>query len=165
MPLPRSKTIRPCRTLNSSYLLLKTPSKPLSPTPPPSTHKRAPTNPHPPLPQHAFAHAPLHRNAWTWWEKTIKAHAFIGVNHEIYEAEAGHWENVYLNFQPTGLGATTYLRKEGGQGKVEGGIVGDEWIGPLVDARRGKMRSSAGRLGRGVMGLDEGRPTGEVYLE
>lgn len=48
---------------------------------------------------------------------------------------------------------------------MEGGIVGDEWIGPLVDARRGKMRSSAGRLGRGVMGLDEGRPTGEVYLE
>lgn len=49
---------------------------------------------------HAFAHAPLHREAWTWWEKTIKAHGFIGVNHEIYEADRGHWENVYVNFQP-----------------------------------------------------------------
>lgn len=121
------------------------------------------TNPHTST-QHAFAHAPLHRDAWTWWEKTIKAHNFIGVNHEIYEAEAGHWENIYLNFQPTGLGATTYLRKGEG-GKVEGGNVAEEWIGPLVDARRGKMRSSAGRLGRGATKLDEGRPMGEVYLE
>lgn len=112
---------------------------------------------------HAFAHAPLHREAWTWWEKTVKAHGFIGINHEIYEAEAGHWENVYVNFQPTGLGATSFLRR--GEGEVEGGKVADEWIGPLVDARRGKVRSSAGRLGRGATKYDEGRPTGEVYLE
>ena len=72
-------------------------------------------------------------------------------------------ENVYINFQPTGLGATTYLRK--GDGKVESGGVADEWISPLVDARKGKVSSSAGRLGRGVLGYDEGRPTGDVYLE
>lgn len=63
----------------------------------------------------------------------------------------------------TGLGATTYLRR--GDSKVEGGNIPDEWISPLVDARRGKMRSSAGRLGRGTTKFDEGRPTGDVYLE
>lgn len=68
-----------------------------------------------------------------------------------------------MNFQPTGLGATSFLRR--GEGEVEGGKVADEWIGPLVDARRGKVRSSAGRLGRGATKYDEGRPTGEVYLE
>ena len=49
-------------------------------------------------------------------------------------------------------------------GKVAGGDVPNEWISPLVDARRGKMSSSAGRLGRGVTKFDEGRPTGDVYL-
>ena len=29
-----------------------------------------------------------------------------------------------------------------------GGTVGDEFIKPLIDASRGKLRTSAGRLGR-----------------
>ena len=54
-------------------------------------------------------------------------------------------ENVYLNFQPTGLGATTYLRRGD---KFEGGTVDDQWVSPLVQANRGKLRTSSGRLGR-----------------
>ena len=45
---------------------------------------------------HAFAHAPLHRDAWMWFEKTIKAHGYMGVNHEIYEADRGHWVSVLM---------------------------------------------------------------------
>ena len=110
---------------------------------------------------HAFAHGPLHRQAWTWWEKTLKQHDAIGINHEIYEADAGHWENVYINFQPTGLGATTYLRTN--DGKVEGGEVSEEWISPLVDAGRGKLRSSAGRLRRPATKFDADRPDAGLY--
>lgn len=110
---------------------------------------------------HTFAHGPLHRQAWLWWEKTIKLHDFIGINHEIYEAEPGHWENMYANFQPTGLGATTYLHR--GNGEVEGGRVGDEWISPLIDASKGRFKASTGRLGMEATKFDRDRPDGDVY--
>ena len=95
---------------------------------------------------HAFAHGPLHREAWQWWEKGIKQgkNAHLGINHEIYSADKGQWENIYVNFQPTGLGATTFLRRGD---KLEGGVVSDSWISPLFDASKGKLRTSAGRLG------------------
>ena len=93
---------------------------------------------------HDFAHAPLHREAWKWWEDTLKEHDFIGINHEIFEADTGSWESIYANFQPTCFGATSYLRKGG---KLESGIVPDQWVSPLVDASRGKLARSSGRLG------------------
>lgn len=109
---------------------------------------------------HAFAHGPVHRPAWLWWEKTIKQHDMVGINHEIYEADKGHWENMYVNFQPTGLGATTFLRRGD---KLEGGEVSDEWISPLVDASRGKLRSSSGRLEMEPTRFDRNRPDANVY--
>ena len=53
----------------------------------------------------------------------------LGINHEIYAADPGQWENIYANFQPTGLGATTYLRRGD---KLQGGFLEDAWISPLV---------------------------------
>ncbi|KAL2420068.1 Monooxygenase [Exophiala dermatitidis] len=94
---------------------------------------------------HKYAYSPLHREAWDWWNKTIKQNDHIGINHEIFEVDRKHWEAIYVNFQPTLLGATTYLRKGD---KMMGGTVDDQWISPLLDARTGKLRSSAGRLGR-----------------
>ncbi|EXJ93283.1 hypothetical protein A1O1_01675 [Capronia coronata CBS 617.96] len=94
---------------------------------------------------HKFAYGPLHREAWDWWNKTLEQNNHIGINHEIFEVDRKHWEAIYVNFQPTNLGATTYLRKGD---KLIGGTVDDQWVSPLMDARRGKLRSSAGRLGR-----------------
>lgn len=94
---------------------------------------------------HNFAYQPVHREAWDWWNATIAQNNHIGINHEIFEVDRHHWEGVYVNFQPTLLGATTYLRKGD---KMVGGTVEDQWISPLIDARRGKLRTSAGRLGR-----------------
>ena len=68
----------------------------------------------------------------------------IGINHEIYAVDKSSWENVYINFQPTMLGTTTDLKRDG---KLEGGVVADEWLSPLMDASRGKLRTSAGRMG------------------
>jgi len=93
-----------------------------------------------------FAHSPLHREAWNWLEKTTKKHAYVGFNHELYEAPPGHWENIYMNFQPTGLGATTVIKRH--NGKLEAGVVADEWISPLVDANQRKLRTTSERLGR-----------------
>lgn len=109
---------------------------------------------------HEYAHSPLHREAWQWWERTLKENDYLGINHEIFEANPGHWENVYVNFQPTGMGATTVLRKGD---KLEGGVVDDEWIVPLVDARRGKLAKSSARLGRDPIKYDADRPNATAY--
>lgn len=65
--------------------------------------------------------------------------------HEVFEAPKGMWEAVYINFQPTLLGATTYLKKDG---ELQGGEVKEEWVSGLLDANRGTMRTSAGRRGQ-----------------
>ena len=110
---------------------------------------------------HAFAHGEMHRAAWQWWEKTIKQHDCVGINHEVYEAEPGHWENMYANFQPTGMGATTYLRQDGG--KLDGGSVAEEWISPLIDASKGRFKASSARMGVDATRFDAHRPDGDVY--
>jgi hypothetical protein len=64
--------------------------------------------------------------------------------HEVFEADRGMWESVYINFQPTLLGATTFLKRDG---KIVGGEVKEEWVSPLLDANKGILRSSNGRRG------------------
>jgi len=108
----------------------------------------------------AFAHDDLHRESWKWWEVSIKENGYVGINHEIFEADAKHWENIYVNFQPTMMGATTLLRKGGKT--LEGGVVPDQWISPLVDAHRRKLARSSGRLGRDITQYDTSRAE-EVY--
>ncbi|CZT47455.1 uncharacterized protein RSE6_08017 [Rhynchosporium secalis] len=99
---------------------------------------------------HRFAYSPNHLSAWRWWNDNVKQLDHIGIMHEVYEADAGMWESVYVNFQPTFLGSTTYLKKDG---KLVGGEVKEEWVRPLLDANRGKLRTSNGR--RGLMDKKE----------
>ena len=82
----------------------------------------------------------------------MSAHKHIGFMHEVFEAPRGMWEGVYINFQPVLLGATTYLKRGG---KREGGEVKDEWVSGLLDANRGRLRTSNGR--RGMVGEDTDR--------
>ncbi|KAJ9484780.1 hypothetical protein VN97_g8588 [Penicillium thymicola] len=94
---------------------------------------------------HRFAYGEKHRKAWDWYNSLAKERsAVLGINHEIFSSEPGQWEAIYGSFQPTLLGATTYLKKGD---KMIGGTVEDKWVSALVDARRGKLRTSAGRLG------------------
>ena len=53
---------------------------------------------------HKFAHAPAHRAGWNWWNRTVKEHPHISIMHEVYEAPAGAWESIYVNYKPIGLG-------------------------------------------------------------
>jgi hypothetical protein len=82
--------------------------------------------------------------------------------HEVFEAPRGMWEAVYINFQPTLLGATSYLKKGG---KMEAGKVADEWVSPLVDANRGLMRTSNGRRGQTGEGADQDKFGTNYYLD
>jgi heme-degrading monooxygenase HmoA len=107
---------------------------------------------------HKYAHGPTHREAWKWWESTLKHHDYIGFMHEVYEADKGMWEGVYINFQPTLLGRTTYLKKDG---ELVGGEVKEKWISPLLDANSGALRSSARRRGL----LDDKKLVGDMFKE
>ena len=53
---------------------------------------------------HAFAHSPSHREGWAWWDEYRKHSSDIGIYHETYLSPAGHWETIYENCQPLGLG-------------------------------------------------------------
>ena len=88
---------------------------------------------------HRFSHGALHTEAMEWWHRTAKKHEHIGIMHEVYNSPANNWEAVYLNYHPTGLGAT---RK---QVTVDGEKV---WMNPLVEAK-GQLRYSKGRMNRG----------------
>ena len=77
--------------------------------------------------------------------------------HEVYEADRGMWESVYVNFQPTLLGNTTFLKREG---KMAGGEVKEEWISPLLDASKGRLRTSNGRRD-----LGDSKEVKEMFLK
>lgn len=86
---------------------------------------------------HAFAHGPLHTEAMEWWQRTAQKHKHIGIMHEVYAAPKKSWEGVYINYHPTGLGATNK------EVNLDGKKV---WMNPLVQGK-GKLTYSKGRMG------------------
>jgi fumagillin biosynthesis monooxygenase len=89
---------------------------------------------------HAFAHEPLHREAWDWY--SVKKHAHIGIFHETFCVPAKAWETVYVNCHPVGLGRTAEA--------VEGG---QKWVNPLVSADMPALKTQYARLGRHENGV------------
>jgi hypothetical protein len=53
---------------------------------------------------HAYAHSPLHREAWGWWNNITKSHPHLSIMHEVYQAPKNHSENIYINNHLTGIG-------------------------------------------------------------
>ena len=108
---------------------------------------------------HEFALSPIHRSAWEWWNKTVKEHGHLGIMHEVFEVpKRSGWEGIYVNYHPTGLAATTKVVDEGE--KTEGD---QQWVNPVVDARKGPYRSSRGRMGG--RGDEEGSSNEKVTVD
>lgn len=116
---------------------------------------------------HKFAHAPAHRAGWNWWNRTVKEHPHISIMHEVYEAPAGAWESIYVNYKPIGLGmlsipivvwwianvvglATAMFPVRSAGGDEKG--VSKQWMGSLVDASRANMKLAKNRLGWDIRG-------------
>ncbi|KAK6527379.1 hypothetical protein TWF281_010559 [Arthrobotrys megalospora] len=96
---------------------------------------------------HKFAHHDMHRQGWNWWNKTVSDHPHIGIWHEVYVAPKGNWESIYINSAPTGLAATTFTVEP--SEKAEGTAPGERsFASPIVDARGGLLKTSAGRMSR-----------------
>lgn len=90
---------------------------------------------------HEFAHSQIHRNAWDWWYGNVKKHPHLSIYHEVYDVPEGHWETIYNQSHPTGLGTTTH--------KVFDQETGAEiYASPIVDASKGKLKTSSGRMNR-----------------
>ncbi|KAF2083498.1 hypothetical protein K490DRAFT_69740 [Saccharata proteae CBS 121410] len=94
---------------------------------------------------HKFAHDSMHRDAWNWWNKDIAKMPHISIWHEVFRSPVGHWEGVYVNSAPRGLGAATIpITLEKDSGDLKAGETA--WFSGLVDSRRGPLRTSAGRM-------------------
>ncbi|KAL2788135.1 hypothetical protein BJX66DRAFT_340528 [Aspergillus keveii] len=93
---------------------------------------------------HDYAYSPLQKEAWRWWNGITKSHPHLSINHELYHAPENCWDTIYANSHPLGLAATET------KVKIRDGPPGPEylWIGAVVDASRGAMRTQFGRINR-----------------
>lgn len=98
-----------------------------------------------------FAHDPVHRQAWDWYNKDfVKKMGFshIGIFHEAFYAPSGNYETIYINMPPVLMGA--------GSAKVRNEASGeDEWVRTLVDAEGPVWRTQYSRMGRQVKKQEE----------
>jgi hypothetical protein len=109
---------------------------------------------------HRFAHDQLHMDGVNWWTKIVKDHTHLAIYHETYVVPKGHWENIYINSKPTGMGDTCFPVRDGGGGNLkEGGI--SKLVRSPVDARSGALRSASKRLQ--MKWLEEVEDQGELY--
>ena len=82
---------------------------------------------------HGFAHSQQHRAGWDWWNATVKHMPFMGIMHEVYAIPKGHWENIYVNYRPFGMGKSMERQ---GYGK----------LGSFARILCGKLRKRSSRL-------------------
>jgi len=89
---------------------------------------------------HKFAHGETHREGWKWWNRIVETHPYLSLMHEVYQVPRKSWEGIYVNYHPTGLAATSHpiTNKDGTK----------YWTLPIVDAQKGRMKTSLGRMGR-----------------
>ena len=91
-----------------------------------------------------FSARSVHADSRRWWERTRKQWPHLGIFHETYVVPPGHYETIYENLHPFGMGQIG-LRK-GGNDKgdsFEGG-VGEA----LVRAEGRRWKSMDSRMGR-----------------
>lgn len=83
-----------------------------------------------------FAHGPVHREGWNWWNKIHQTYRHLMIYHEVYEAPKGGFENVAMHARPGGISTTLFpVKTKDGNG----------WISPLVSAAKGKLVTATGR--------------------
>lgn len=92
---------------------------------------------------HRFAHSQHHMDGWNWWSREVAKLPHLSLYHESYHAPRGHWEAIYLNSHVSGVMSTTHKVFDQASGQ-------HVWASPMVDASKGVMRTSLGRMGKGA---------------
>ncbi|KAM0717477.1 hypothetical protein Q7P37_007329 [Cladosporium fusiforme] len=85
---------------------------------------------------HKFAHSDYHMKTWLWWNKHVKNRPYMSIYHETYHVPKGNWETIYVNSHISGLPSARIQTEDG------------LWASPMVDAKRGLLKTSAGRMSR-----------------
>ncbi|KAL9126011.1 MAG: hypothetical protein Q9217_004862 [Psora testacea] len=88
-----------------------------------------------------FATHSVHADGRRWLERTRQQHAHIGTFHETYVVPPGHYETIYENFHPFGMGQIGLGKEEGfqgGDGEALVKAVGKKWrtMAPTVPKKR-----------------------------
>ncbi|CEO58342.1 hypothetical protein PMG11_03073 [Penicillium brasilianum] len=104
---------------------------------------------------HRFAYGEVHMDGVRYWNRIVRDSPHIAIYHETYVVPRGHWEAIYINSKPTGLGDMWFPFKEKGEEKEEEEEEGKGetrgFIRPIVDARTGILRSKNGRMSTAKM--------------
>lgn len=104
---------------------------------------------------HNFAHGPEHMAGLRWWSKVAaKKYPHISVFHETYIVPKGHYENIYLNCKPLGMGAIGVPINGQLQGEEKGNAE-NMYVRPIVDSKKGRLRTFARRVRRNDMTAHE----------
>lgn len=65
----------------------------------------------------------------------------MSIYHETFHVPKGHWETIYINSHPSHLASSAH--------KITDEKTGEElWASPIVDASKGLLKTSAGRMSR-----------------
>ncbi|KAM6483564.1 hypothetical protein HDV62DRAFT_389749 [Trichoderma sp. SZMC 28011] len=91
-----------------------------------------------------FAHAPLHREAWDWFVELSKTHKHLSIMHEVYSSPKKNWENIFINYNLTGIGKI-----------LKPVIINGKEYTPIANAQRGPLSTHKGRTGTSRSGADE----------
>ncbi|KPM34360.1 hypothetical protein AK830_g12215 [Neonectria ditissima] len=91
---------------------------------------------------HRFAHEPLHRETWDWFN--AKKYPHIGVFHETYCVPAKSYETVYLNCRPILMGRVA--------AKVTNEGEEPQWANGLVSADTPALKTQYSRMSRDEKG-------------
>jgi len=90
---------------------------------------------------HKFALSDYHMPTWNWWNSKVREMPHISIYHETYHVPAGNWESIHINSKLSGLGSVSFKMPEEGTGK-------EVYQHPIVDASKGLLKTSAGRMAR-----------------
>ncbi|MCJ1388490.1 hypothetical protein MMC18_001337 [Xylographa bjoerkii] len=95
---------------------------------------------------HAFARGDFHQAGWDWYNSITKKYPYIGVGHEMYSVPEGHWENIYCNLRPFGMGQTRYF--DYSKELLAGQDEDSRFVSPLITAKGATWKSMISRMGR-----------------
>lgn len=105
---------------------------------------------------HAHAHSALHREGWNWYNKELLSRGCVSIYHELYQVPSGNYETIYGNMAPSGLAATMHRVQREGEKEAR-------WMSPIVDARKGLLKTSRGRMSRSGAHEHDGYENMDAY--
>ncbi|KAF6818693.1 hypothetical protein CMUS01_11874 [Colletotrichum musicola] len=94
-----------------------------------------------------FAHDPLHRQTWDWYNGVKDKYTHLGIFHEGFVTGPQQYETIYANMKPVLLGAASVKTKS--EDTKE-----DTWVNTLVSADVGPLRSQFRRMGKAAKLLE-----------